>query len=77
VITVETNRMAHHSRNYEQTVVRLEGIAASWAATGTRFVPTDATAALMYATSGVTGETQGRDEGIESLNHWFIASLSY
>jgi hypothetical protein len=63
VIIVETNTTAHHNRNYAQTVVRLEEIAASWAAIGTRFVPTGATAARMYATSGVTDATQGRDEG--------------
>jgi hypothetical protein len=60
-IIVEINMTAHHSKNYVQTVVRLEGIAASWAATGTRFVLTGATAALMHATSGVTGATQRRD----------------
>jgi hypothetical protein len=63
VIIVETNKTAHHSRNYAQTVVRLEEIVASWAATGTRFVLTGATGALMRATSVVTDATQGRDKG--------------
>jgi hypothetical protein len=63
VIIVETDTTAHHSRNYAQTVVKLEETTASWAVTGTRFVLTGATGARMHATSGVIGAMQGRDKG--------------